>query len=118
MGDHIRTKRLDMGLEQKDVALLIGVDTCTILNWEKNRCQPEIQHYPKIFNYLGYCFIQYPKTEGERLRLFRTNRGLTIKELAKFIGVDPASIQAWEADKRVPSRKAREKMEKLWLRKD
>ena len=53
-GDHIRAKRLDLGLLQKDVAGIIGVSTDTITNWEKGRNQPMHWYYLKIQNFLGY----------------------------------------------------------------
>jgi len=39
LGDHIKKRRLDLGLFQKDVAVAIGVGTCTITNWEKDRTE-------------------------------------------------------------------------------
>ena len=41
LGDHVRARRLDLGLFQKDVAELVGVSTDTVTNWEKNRSEPE-----------------------------------------------------------------------------
>ena len=114
LGDHLRSKRLDLGLEQQDVAQVIGVDTDSITNWELNRHPPAIRYYPKIFEFLGYCIIQYPKTEGEQLRLFRIHLGYSTEQLAEFLGVDPSTIQSWEANKRIPLRSSKEKMEKLW----
>lgn len=114
LGDHLRAKRLDLELEQKDVAKMIGVDTGSITNWELNRFPPAVRHYPKISDFLGYCIIQHPKTEGERLRLFREHLGFSTKQLAEFLGVDPASVQSWENDKHSPMKSSRAKLERLW----
>ena len=114
LGDHLRAKRLDLGLEQKDVAKVIGVDTCSIYNWELNHFSPAFRHYPKISDFLGYCIIQHFKTEGEKVRLFRQGSGLSIKKLAELLGVDESSIRSWEAGKHSPTKNSREKMEKLW----
>ena len=54
LGDHIRARRLDLGLLQKDVAEIIGVTTDTIANWEKNRHHPMRCHYMRINTFLGY----------------------------------------------------------------
>src|SRR3990167_3741304 len=35
LGEHIKRRRLELGLEQKDVAKQLGVTTDTVLNWEK-----------------------------------------------------------------------------------
>jgi len=52
IGDHLR-KRLDLGLFQKDVAVFIGVDICTVTNWEKNKGEPQLRFIPKITDFLG-----------------------------------------------------------------
>lgn len=108
---------MDLGLEQKDVAQLIGVDTSSITNWELNRFPPAIRHYAKISDFLGYCILQYPKTPGERLRLFRIWAGLSIEKLAELLDVDPTTVKHWEQDLHSPAKASREKLEKLWQEK-
>jgi DNA-binding XRE family transcriptional regulator len=62
LGDHIRKKRLDLQLKQKDVAKLMGVNSWAIRSWEKKYKGISIKHYPTITNFLGYCPYEYPKT--------------------------------------------------------
>ncbi|MBI1805486.1 MAG: helix-turn-helix transcriptional regulator [Ignavibacteria bacterium] len=40
LGDHIRKRRLDLGLHQKDVAARVNATTSSVTNWEKNRTSP------------------------------------------------------------------------------
>ena len=40
IGDQLRKRRLDLGLRQKDVARLLGVDETTVYNWEGHRTSP------------------------------------------------------------------------------
>ena len=47
-------------------------------------------------NFLGYCPYKYPKTWGEKLRLYRIFKGLTYKELARILKVDQRSLIKWE----------------------
>src|SRR6185437_8577432 len=54
VGDHIRRRRLERHLLQKDVAKAIGVTVPTITNWEKNHTQPTFQHIPAIIKFLDY----------------------------------------------------------------
>ncbi|MEN6383817.1 MAG: helix-turn-helix transcriptional regulator [Phycisphaerales bacterium] len=54
LGDHILKKRLDLRLEQKQVAKIIGTDKCSIANWEHNRSEPRTRYLPKIIDFLGY----------------------------------------------------------------
>jgi transcriptional regulator with XRE-family HTH domain len=98
IGDHIRTRRLELGLLQKDVAVTIGVDTCTITNWEKNRSSPQLHLLPGVVRFLGYSpFIVNEGGElGERIRLYRKSLGITQKKLAKDLGIDPTTLARWE----------------------
>lgn len=109
---------MELGLEQKDVAEVINVDSCSVNKWELNHYPPSVRHYPKIFSFLGYCLVEPSQTEGERLRLFRTHLGLSTKQFAELLGVDPGSVQSWENGKRVPSNRSKEKMEKLWRKEE
>lgn len=56
MGDHIRKRRLNPGLLQKDVAERVGVSESTMYLWEKNRNNPKpLAHlFEKIIEFLGY----------------------------------------------------------------
>jgi DNA-binding XRE family transcriptional regulator len=53
IGDHIRKRRLDLGLLQKEVAEQIGVDKTTIMNWERGRREPAPWNIPAIIHFLG-----------------------------------------------------------------
>ena len=52
IGEHIRKRRMDLGLEQKEVARIIGVTESTIWNWE-NGCNPAKRFTGKIEGFLG-----------------------------------------------------------------
>src|SRR5215470_6882946 len=52
--DHIRKRRLELGLFQREVAVQIGVDAMTIWNWDCNESRPQIYHMPAIRRFLRY----------------------------------------------------------------
>ena len=54
LGDHLRKRRLDLGLLQKDLAEKLRVDEMTICNWETNRTSPQLHLIPKVIAFLGY----------------------------------------------------------------
>jgi DNA-binding XRE family transcriptional regulator len=92
-------------MEQKQLAEIIGVDKCTIANWEKNRNAPRIRHLPKIIDFLGY----QPWDEGyrnlsERIIKERQKLGLSRKKLAHKVGLSPDTIADWEKGKHKPNR--------------
>jgi transcriptional regulator with XRE-family HTH domain len=106
LGDHIRKRRLDLGLLQKDVAAVLRVDTTTINNWEHHRCQPRLYLFPRITQFLGYN--PFPKIENpaiiEAIKTYRLNHGLSQKKMAKLLGIDPTTLARWEKGKAAPSR--------------
>lgn len=101
-GDHIRQKRLDLKLEQKDVAKMIQVTTSCIWNWENHWTRPMVRYYPAIIDFLGYCPWEHPKNWGGRLNLYRVYQGLSFKKFAQIIGVDPGAL-ARQMKKKRPS---------------
>ena len=106
LGDHIRKKRLDLGLLQKDVATQIGVAEATIYNWETQRTAPTLYSIPKVLKFLGYVPLNTDSQDlGQKLRTFRRLRGLTQKTLARRLGVDPTTLARWESEKSRPSGK-------------
>lgn len=106
IGDHIKKKRLDLHLFQKDVAELIGVQTDSIVNWERNRFSPQIHQLPKVIEFLGYMPFELPKeTMGDKIKSYRKEYGLTQRKLAKILGVDQTTIRDWERNKHKPSKK-------------
>jgi DNA-binding XRE family transcriptional regulator len=81
LGDLIRKRRLDVKLLQKDVAAILGVDTTTINNWERNRCKPRLYLFPRIVQFLGYSPfpIATKHTIGEEIKVYRLMHGLSQK---------------------------------------
>ena len=53
-GDHIRNKRLNLGLTQREAAYLIGVEQCSVYNWEKRGMNPAQRVQTAIIDFLGY----------------------------------------------------------------
>ena len=96
LGDHIRTRRLDLGLQQKEAATQLGTTTESVNNWEIGRTRPEIRCYPAIITWLGYNPLPEPTSRGEAVRRARMTRGLSCKALAKLAGVDEASVGQFE----------------------
>jgi len=113
IGDHLRKKRLDLKLFQKDVAKIIGCDECSIWNWENNYNEPVLKFIPKIIDFLGYVPYDVSKLSfGERIKIIRQSNGLTIRELARELGVDPKTIWNWEKGEHKPTKELRERLEK------
>lgn len=114
LGDHLKRRRLELGLLQRQVAPKLGINRFTLANWEKNRREPGIRHYPAIMDFLGYCPSRAGTTFGERLMLHRTHRGLSRRALARAVGADPSSIGRWEAKEHIPTTSGVRRLEKYF----
>ena len=103
LAQHLKKRRLDLGLRQRDVQALFKLDKETYATWEKGRCQPSMRHWPGIIAFLGYDPTLKPVTLGERLRAYRRRHGMSRKALAAKMEVNEATLWRWESGERVPS---------------
>ena len=97
VGDHIRLRRLQLGLSQPKLAAIIGVDPNTVLNWEK--CYSPIKeaaHYGAVCLFLGYNPEPEPLTFGARMRWKRREIGWRAEDVARYLQIDIATLRQWE----------------------
>ena len=110
LGDHLRKRRLDLGLTQQGLADQIICDEATITNWELNRVTPALQFWPRILEFLGYD----PSAErgdgslADRLKRYRRSRGLSRKMLAGLLGTHPSNLAGWETGRHRPTKRSLE----------
>jgi DNA-binding XRE family transcriptional regulator len=103
IGDHLRKKRMEMKLFQKEVAVICGVTEDSITNWEKNRSIPQIKFFPSIISFLGYIpFVVDLTTFSGKLIAYRKTNGLSQNQLGKLLGVDGATVCSWELGENQP----------------
>lgn len=110
IGDHVRKRRLDLGLLQREVALRIGVDKTTVYNWEAGTASPRRQALPAVIRFLDYDPTEIGFTLGERLRATRRRLGLSHADLAQRLGVDPSTVVDWEQGGNRPNRRCRDRI--------
>lgn len=104
IGDHIRKRRLDLRLRQKDVARLLGTNVNTVTNWEVGRNEPVLRYLPGVVRFLGYAPWTADGGLPERLKAYRKLHGLSQKRLAGLMGVDPSTVWHWERGQSRPNR--------------
>ncbi|MBL8238352.1 MAG: recombinase family protein [Bryobacterales bacterium] len=100
LGDHIRKRRLALKLRQKDVAAQLGVTESTVYNWEANTTAPDFRAMPGVIEFLGYNPVPEPTDAAERLLWQRTSQGLSQKEAARKMGLDPGTLARYERGER------------------
>lgn len=79
IGDHIRVKRLKLGLRIIDVAKRVGVTADTVLNWEHNSHEAPVRYMPKIISFLVY--VPFKREAHVNVP---TKSGLTVKMPARI----------------------------------
>ncbi len=104
LGDHLRKRRLDLGLWQRTVAERLGVREETVTLWESGLARPLARHYGRIVQFLGYDPEPGDSTLPGRLRAVRRRLGLSQAELAAVAGLDEGSVCRWESGNRQPCR--------------
>jgi transcriptional regulator with XRE-family HTH domain len=102
---------MDLGLDQKEVAQIIGVSVFSIIHWENGQHAPEIGFIPTIIRFLGYDPDPEPTSLGERMLAARRRLGITQRQLARRLAVDPTSVMRWERQGKTPTRALRERIE-------
>lgn len=117
LGEHIKRRRLDLGLLQREAAQQVGASHASLVNWEKGWREPELRFMPAIIHFLGYDPTASEPTSsiGERLKAIRRARGLSRQKLAELIGIDESTLWKWErrGEQTRPARKVVRKIEEF-----
>ena len=111
LGNHLKKRRLDLKMLQKEVAEKLGTTVCTVRNWEKNRSNPSLVFIPKIIRFLGYTPYDTSNQDfGKQIAAKRQFLDLSQKQLAHHVGVDPSTIRSWEKGRRRPEKNLLKKL--------
>ena len=109
LGDHLRRRRLELGLYQKDVAVQIGVTASTIWNWEHG-WTIDLKYIPRVIQFLSYNPIPCPDDPLESLAWYKLVNGLTLENLGAEMNRDPEQLADWLSGRHKPCLKNQEKI--------
>lgn len=88
LGNLIRAARLGKGLLQKEVANIIGVDTCTIENWELGRSIPRQRSITEIKRFVSDLECAKSVLEiGQILKARRESDKMTQRQMAEKLSM-------------------------------
>lgn len=104
LGDHLRKRRLDLGLTQDQAAIRLGADRTSVSYWESNYRPANEQHLASIYAFLGYRPDPIPQGFPEKLRYWRQSLGMSQNQLSEALGFNHAAVSAWEIGKKNPSK--------------
>ena len=111
LGDHLRRRRFELGLYQKNVAAQIGVTTSTIWNWENGWSSITLSCMPKVIEFLGYNPIPCPEDLMEKLAWYKQVNGLSLEQLGAEMDRDPEQLSDWLSDRHKPCRRNQKEVE-------
>ena len=101
LGEHLRNRRLAMGMRQEDVARQLGTLREVYERWERDERQPVISEWPGILSFLSY----YPfgqESTADLVMKARRCQGMDQKELAQVVGVTHQQLRRWEHGDGIP----------------
>jgi transcriptional regulator with XRE-family HTH domain len=95
LGEHLKNRRLQLGLTQKKAAAQLGKLRESYERWERDECAPIVSEWPSIISFLGY----YPferKTAADTCLEVRRRKGIAQHVLGADLGIAHQTIRAWE----------------------
>ena len=125
IGDHIKKRRIELGLTQQELASILGINESTLHNWEQSCAKPRGILIPRIVRFLELdgalwnLLTGYPATTTtfrEYLLKNRVDSSLTQNQLAHLIGVSVDTIRSWEKGRFTPTRGHEMKIRELFMR--
>jgi DNA-binding XRE family transcriptional regulator len=102
LGEHLKKRRVELGLFQRQAAAQLGIDHFTYITWEIGKRRPYTHSFARIIAFLGFDPSPAPITLGQRIKAKRRELGMTQWKLAEHFGWDEATVFRYERDEWVP----------------
>jgi DNA-binding XRE family transcriptional regulator len=68
LSGHLKKRRRELGLLQREAAERMGIQRDTYVNWEKDKTRPVASQFRPVVTFLGYDPTPAPETLSERLK--------------------------------------------------
>lgn len=95
LGEHLKKRRKELGLLQREAAALLYCNHFTYINWEKDKTVPASSRFKPITDFLGYDPTPRPTTLAERVQAKRRASGMTFSQLADYLGWDEGTLSRY-----------------------
>jgi transcriptional regulator with XRE-family HTH domain len=92
LGEHLKKRRRELGLLQREAAERMGIQRDTYVNWEKDKTTPVASQFRPVVAFLGCDPSPAARTLAERVEAKRRELGVTFEQAAKYLGWDPGSL--------------------------
>lgn len=115
LGEHLKRRRRQLGLLQREVATQLGIGNDTYANWEKGKTTPVAAQFLPTIEFLGYDPTPIAQTLSERLYAKQRSLGVSLAQVARHLGWDPGSLSRYLSGTWALSPKRREALEALLI---
>jgi transcriptional regulator with XRE-family HTH domain len=95
LGEHLKKRRKVLGLLQREAAERMGVSAETVANWETGKTKPVAAQFRPVVEFLGYDPLPEPKTLADRLEAKQRSLGVSLAQVARYLGWDPGSLRRY-----------------------
>jgi transcriptional regulator with XRE-family HTH domain len=95
LGEHLKKRRRELGLLQREAAERMGVSNDTVVNWEKDKSKPVPAQFRPVVAFLGYDPTSQPQTLAERVEAKQRSLGASLAQVARYLGWDPGSLRRY-----------------------
>jgi transcriptional regulator with XRE-family HTH domain len=95
LGGHLKKRRRELGLLQREASERMGIQRDTYVNWEKGRTEPVASQFRPIVAFLGYDPTPEPQTLAERVEAKQRRLGASLAQVARYLGWDPGSLKRY-----------------------
>jgi transcriptional regulator with XRE-family HTH domain len=113
LGDHLRKRRLDLGLLQREVARVMGVSAACVWQWETHYSSVQTHLIPRVIDFLGYAPWEAPAHFGGWFQMVRLSLGLSRKRLGRRYHIDEATLWRLESGRSWPTRQTAARLRDL-----
>ena len=105
VADHLRKRRLDLGLAKVAAGRRLGIGPWTYTRWVSGQMTIKVHYYPARIVFLGYNPLPEARSIAEAVRRERMTRGLPRWALARKLGIQyEGTIQRIEEGAAVSAR--------------
>jgi transcriptional regulator with XRE-family HTH domain len=95
LGEHVKKRRRELGLLQREAAERMGIQRDTYVNWEKDKTRPVASQFRPVVTFLGYDPMPAPETLSERLKAKRRSLRVTFAQVARYLEWDSGSLSRY-----------------------
>ena len=89
LGEHLKKRRRELGLLQREAGERMGVSAETVANWESGNTEPVVAQYRRVVEFLGYDPTPEPRTLAERLAAKQRTLDASLAQIARYLGWGP-----------------------------